>query len=266
VRPQSVMLSVLGLYLREREAAVATGSLIDLLGRVGIGEEAVRSTVARMVKRELLERHPVGRKVYVALTPRSRAVLEEGHRRMWVEGAVNHVWDGTWTVVTFTLPDERRGDRHDLRTRLQWSGFGPLQGGVWVAAGPRDVPALLDGLPLAEHVVALSGTTTPPTSGDELVRRAFDLPALASGYRGFLAQWGGGASAGASLPDDLSRQLLLHTEWLSALRHDPHLPVEHLPGDWPAIAAEQVFRELAVSWEASARRLGSAALDLLELR
>ena len=129
VRPQSVMLSFLGLYLLGRDVAVSTGSLIDVLGRVGVGEEAVRSTVARMVKKELLARHRCGRQVYVGLTRRSHDVLEEGRRRIWDQGATNRTWDGTWTVVAFSLPDQRRSERHDLRTRLHWAGFGPLQGG-----------------------------------------------------------------------------------------------------------------------------------------
>src|SRR5688572_18009480 len=105
------MLSFLGLYLRGRDVAVSTRSLIEVFRRVGVGEEAVRSTVARMVKKDLLARHPSGRQVYVGLTPRSRAVLEEGYQRIWEQGAANRSWDGTWTVVAFSLPDDRRSER-----------------------------------------------------------------------------------------------------------------------------------------------------------
>jgi phenylacetic acid degradation operon negative regulatory protein len=265
VRPQSVMLSFLGLYLRAREVAVSTGSLIDVFGRVGVGEEAVRSTAVRMVKRGLLTRHPRGRKAYVGLTPRSASVLEEGHRRMWEQGAVNRTWDGTWTVVAFSLPDGRRSERHDLRTRLQWSGFGPLQGGLWVAAGRHDVPAALAPLELDEHLVTLTGEALAPTQARDVVRRAFDTDAIAAEYDRFLQRWDGSGTVADDLPDDLARQLLLHTDWLGALRHDPHLPLEELPDAWPAVEAEHVFRELASTWERSADHLAEEALDLIEI-
>ena len=261
VRPQSAMLGFCGLYLRGRDVAVSLGSLVDVLARLGVGEEAVRSTVARMAERGLLSRHKQGRKVYVGLTARSADVLDAGHRRMWEQGAVLEEWDGTWTLVAFSLPDTRRSDRHDLRTRLQWAGFGPLQGGLWVAAGDRDVPAALAPLDLDGHVVAFSGHGQPPTDAGEVVRRAFDLDPIAEEYAAFGARWSGPAPA-AALPDDLARQLLLHTEWLGALRHDPHLPLEHLPPDWPAVEAQQVFRRLARRWE---RPAAAVADELLEL-
>ena len=262
VRPQSVMLSFLGLYLRGREQAVSTGSLIEVFSRVGVGEEAVRSTVARMVRRGLLARHPRGRRVYVGLTDRSAAVLNEGHDRMWVQGAVNRDWDGTWTVITFTLPDDRRRDRHDLRTRLQWAGFGPLQGGVWAAAGRRDVLGDLAPLELDGHLVAFSGELLAPTAVDEVIGRAFDLDAIGARYADFLRRWTGVAGSDG---DPMAHQLLLHTDWLDALRLDPHLPVEHLPAGWPAIEAEQVFRDRAETWGGPATREASRTLDMMSL-
>jgi phenylacetic acid degradation operon negative regulatory protein len=262
VRPQSVMLIFLGLYLRGQDVAVSMGSLIDVLARVGVHEEAVRSTVARMVKKGLLVRHRSGRQVYVGLTPRSRDVLDEGHRRIWDQGATNRSWDGTWTVVAFSVPDDRRSARHDLRTRLQWAGFAPLQGGLWVAAGRRDVAATVASPDVRDHVVALSGAALEPTTPGDLIDRAFDTAAIADAYRRFLALW---RDPSEQVPDVLARQLLLHTEWLGVVRDDPHLPVAHLPEDWPGIEAEALFRRLAAEWEAPARAEAAQVLDLLPL-
>ena len=226
----------------------------------------MRSTVARMVKKGLLARHRSGRQVYVGLTPRSQVVLEEGHRRIWEQGAANRTWDGTWTVVAFSIPDERRSERHDLRTRLQWAGFGPLQGGLWVAAGRRDVAATLTSPEMQEHVVALAGEALAPTSPGDVIARAFDTAAIADAYGRFLQLWGGTPEAGGSgWPDHLARQLMLHTAWLDAVRADPHLPVAHLPAGWPGIEAEALFRRLAAAWEAPAGAEAAQVLDLLPL-
>ncbi len=96
-RPQSLMLSFLGIYLLGRDVAVYSGSIIDVFARLDVSEEAVRSTLARMVKRNLLTRHRQGRKMYFGLMPHAADVLEDGRRRIWETGAVNRDWDGTWT-------------------------------------------------------------------------------------------------------------------------------------------------------------------------
>src|SRR5882672_4112603 len=144
------MLSFLGIYLLERRTAVYSGSVIQVFDRIGISEEAVRSTLTRMVSRGLLSRHRNGRRVYFGLTPRATAVLRDGYQRIWRTGAVNRDWDGRWTLVGFSLPDTRRSDRHDLRSQLVWAGFGLLHSGLWIAPGIKDAAAIVENLGLAD--------------------------------------------------------------------------------------------------------------------
>jgi phenylacetic acid degradation operon negative regulatory protein len=130
-----------------------------------------------MVKRELLTRHRRGRKVYLALTPRASAVLEDGHRRVWKTGAVNRAWNGGWTLVGFSLPDSRRGERHDLRSQLMRAGFGPLQNGLWIARRPLPgVPEPL-GHPPSEARDDLARQLLLHTGWLQLVRQDPHLPA-----------------------------------------------------------------------------------------
>ncbi|MFC6084217.1 PaaX family transcriptional regulator [Sphaerisporangium aureirubrum] len=264
VRPQSLMFSFLGLYVLGRDVAVYSGSVIDVFARLGVSEEAVRSTLARMVKRNLLARHRRGRRVYFGLTPHAAEILADGRRRVWETGAVNRGWDGTWTLVGFSLPDSRRSTRHDLRSRLVWGGFGLLQSGLWIAPGERDVTGILASLELGDHVTVLTARAFKPTEAADLVSKAFDIEQIARRYRAFLAQWDVPRPL-SSAPDDLARQLLLHTDWLQLVRQDPHLPTEHLPGDWPAIRAEQVFHTLAHEYYPRARRLADVVLRELAL-
>lgn len=263
-RPQSLMFSFLGIYVLGRGTAVHSGSVIDVFARLGVSEEAVRSTLARMVKRDLLVRHRRGRKVYLGLTAHAAQVLTDGRRRVWETGVVNRSFDGTWTLVGFSLPDSRRSTRHDLRSRLVWDGFGPLQSGLWIAPGVRDVGEILAPLDLGDSVTVLTARALAPTEAADLVRKAFDIEQIAGRYLAFLARWDTGRPLPAA-PDDLARQLLLHTDWLQLVRQDPHLPAEHLPAGWPAIRAEQVFHTLAHEYEPRARKLADAVLDELAL-
>ncbi len=265
MRPQSLLLSFLGLYVLGRDVAVYSGSVIDVFARLDVSEEAVRSTLTRMAKRDLLARHRHRRKTYFGLTARSTAVLEDGHRRIWETGAVNRDWDGTWTMVGFSLPAGERSTRHDLRSQLIWSGFGPLQSGLWIAPGTKDVVAMLAALGLGDNVTVLQARALKPTESADLVRKAFDTAQIADRYRAFLDRWDTPHPLPA-VADDLARQLFLYGDWLQLVRRDPHLPAEHLPPDWPAIRAETVFRTLARRYEPTAAGLAGAVLDTLSVR
>ena len=263
-RPQSLMLSFFGIHALGRDVALSASSLIDVFGQAGITEDAVRSTLTRMVKRGLLERHRRGRKTYFGPTRRATRVLQDGHDRIWHTGAVNRDWDGTWTLVGFSLPEAWRSERHDLRSRLVWSGFGPLQNGLWVAPGTVDVPEVVAGLGLDSYLKVFRGASAvAPTDARTVLHTAFDVESVAKGYEAFLARWNTDEAHDADGTGALVRQLLLHTDWLEQVRQDPHLPAEHLPEDWPAARAEGRFHELARRCEEPARQEAASALDAI---
>ncbi|MEV6203273.1 PaaX family transcriptional regulator C-terminal domain-containing protein [Streptomyces sp. NPDC051771] len=260
-RPQSLMLSFFGIHVLGTGTALSSASVIDALARADVGEDAVRSTLTRMVGRGLLDRHRRGRRMYFSLTERAAAVLADGEERVRRTGAVNHAWDGTWTLVGFSLPESWRRERHDLRSRLVWAGFGPLQSGLWAAPGRVDVEPIAAELGLGDRIRAFHGQAAAPTEAGPLLRTAFDLDAIAADYRAFLARWGDDGPASADARDDLGRQLLLHTDWLELVRRDPFLPAEHLPEQWPAEAAERTFRALSERYDPGARRIAEGLLD-----
>ncbi|MEU6038520.1 PaaX family transcriptional regulator C-terminal domain-containing protein [Actinomadura sp. NPDC047616] len=261
-RPQTLLLTFFGGHVLGRDVRVATSSVLDVLRRVGVSEHATRSTLSRMARRGLLHRTRRGRNVYVGLTPRSREILRDGEHRIWRIGAVNAHWDGTWTLLGFSLPESWQRQRHVLRSRLLWAGFGALQGGLWIAPSAVDVRALLDGLEAAEHVKVFRARALPPTNVAELVRDAWDLTAVAARYDRFLARWDGSSPPGVG-DDSLARQLLLETEWLQVIRQDPRLPREHLPAGWPAERAQGVFRALHADLDPAARAIAAEVLDTI---
>jgi len=57
---------------------------------------------------------------------------------------------------------------------------------------------------------------------------------------------------GQPLPDDLARQLVLHTDWLQVIRENPRLPTSLLRPQPSAVAAQDLFRGLAAALEPSA--------------
>lgn len=82
VRPQTLMLNLLGRYLLGRRVAVSAASVIDVFARAGVGEHAARSTLTRMVNRGMLTRQRHGRAMYFGLTTQAERVLRDGENRI----------------------------------------------------------------------------------------------------------------------------------------------------------------------------------------
>jgi phenylacetic acid degradation operon negative regulatory protein len=264
VRPQTLLLTFLGFALFGRGTAVVAASYVQVMERLGISEQATRSTLVRMVNRGLLSRHRKGRHTYFGLTPRSVTVLADGARRLWETGATNRNGDNQWTLLGFSLPESRRDDRHLIRSQLRWAGFGLLRSGLWMAPGTMDVAAILPDRRLLDYVLAFRAEPIAPTDIDQMVREAYDLPAISLRYQEFLRRWDRPEPLPAA-PDDLARVLWLLSEWLLLLRDDPRIPLGNLPADWPAVPAEEVFHRCHARLEPAARRIVAAFLDAIEV-
>jgi len=262
LRPQTLILTLFGEYIVDHPICVFSGSLVDVAARVNVAEHAARSTLARMVNRGLLRRQRSGRRMYFGVTPRAKQILHDGGVRAFETGAVNHDWDGTWTLLAFSLPDSWQRQRHDLRSQLVWAGFGPLQGGLWIAPGGPEVAQLVAGLGLESHVRVFRSRADQLTDVGQLVRDAYDVDGLARRYEEFLKRWDRPAMPAAS-PDPLATKLRLVADWLQLVRRDPHLPVQHLPRDWPAIRAQQVFLRLDNALREPAAAIAAQVLETI---
>ncbi|WP_405658144.1 PaaX family transcriptional regulator [Streptomyces sp. NBC_01166] len=263
LRPQSLMLTFLGNYVLGGDAYVYSGSIIDVFGRAGVGEHATRSTLTRMVGRGLLHRRRVGRRMYFGLTDRAVTILRDGEDRVWKQGAVNDSWDGTWTLLAFSLPEASQRQRHGLRAQLAWAGFGPLIGGLWIAPGRTDTEEITADPGFVGRVTVFHSAVGPATDIARMVHETWDLATPAAGYRAFTDRWSALADGAddATDTDPLAVKLRLLTEWLVIVRADPHLPVRHLPEDWPAARAQDVFRRADARVDAAARRLAEELLE-----
>lgn len=259
LRPQSVLLAFFGDYASDPGTVVGAASILDVLEPAGVGSHASRATLARMVRRGLLHRVADGRKAYFGLTDFGRRTVLEGRERAQDTDLVDRDWDGRWTFVAFSLPEASQADRHRLRSRLAWAGFGMVQGGLWAAPHAVDVTALLDDLDVLGHVTAFRGEPLPPTDAAQMVGEAFDLDALAGRYVEFVQRWQ--RLVEAHVDDALTARVVLSTDWGLVLRDDPRLPLELLPEPWPALAARDLQRRLDKQWRRRAESEAEQRLD-----
>jgi phenylacetic acid degradation operon negative regulatory protein len=258
------MLTFLGNHVYGRPVCVFSGSFIDVFARVGVSEEATRSTLSRMVARGLLRRQRHGRRVYFGLTPRTLEILGDGARRIWHTGVVNDAADDRWTLIGFSLPESWQRQRHELRSRLIWAGFGPLRNGLWIAPAEVDVEAVVHGMNLGPDpdVKVFLAEPREPTDMQRVVRDAYDLADLGTRYRDFLGRWDR-PDPMPEAPDHLARSLVMLTEWLRIIRTDPRLPVRYLPRDWPAERAQRVCHALHDGFREEALTIAARVLDVV---
>jgi phenylacetic acid degradation operon negative regulatory protein len=246
-RPQHLLLTLLGDFWYRREEALPSAALVDLLAEFGVSTPNARAALSRLARRDLLVSSRRGRRTFYALTANAATVLVEGTHRIFTFGAQPRAWDGRWTVVAFSLPEQRRDTRHVLRTRLGWLGFASLYDAMWIAPGDRHVAAaaLLADLDISTATIVVGPAYALPGDGPA---RAWDLAALRSRYEAFIDEFAavrdlihrGGVAPAVAL---VARTAIIDV-WRAFPAMDPELPAEHLPEGWPRPDARALFAEV----------------------
>jgi phenylacetic acid degradation operon negative regulatory protein len=256
VRPRSLILTVLGAYIRRLDGWISIAALIWLMAELGVDEQSVRSAVSRLKRRGVLVPDRRSGVAGYSMSADGLRLFEAGDARIYGRPRAARLEDG-WVVAVFSVPDSRRTDRHVLRSQLVWLGFGNLSPAVWIApahVASETADALLR-LGLDRYVHLFRAHYEAFGTVPELVRQSWDLDALRTRYANFHAavapvvRRAGGTG---------TRAFADHVTVLGAWRPlpflDPGLPVEALPGDWPGTGAWEVFHALVEALEPAATR------------
>jgi phenylacetic acid degradation operon negative regulatory protein len=247
--PQHLITTLLGDYWISRPEQLPSAALVRLTEEFGVSAVAARAALSRLARRELLESSKVGRRTYYRLTDRAAEVLSDGRQRIMSFGLDQGAWDGTWVVAAFSIAEEQRDLRHSLRARLRWLGFAPLYDGLWVSptADAGSAAAVLTELEVPMSTV-FRAKALDDLAGMRAPQQAWDFDQLRRTYEGFAAQYApllarvrkGAVGASEAL---VERTGIMDT-WRTFPNHDPDLPAELLPADWPRAAARGVFVEI----------------------
>lgn len=253
---RSLLLTLLGEFvLPGGDEPVWTSTIVEFLDSLDVEEKSARQALARSAADGWLTSERVGRSVRWSLTPPGRCLLSEGAARIYAFGTPASDWDGHWLVLYVSVPESLRKLRHQLKTKLTWAGFGSPGPGMWISpSAEREAEArsVVEGLGL--ETGALSFTARFAGVGDEraMVRRAWDLEAVAARYAEFVAAFEG---VRPSSPEEtmLAQTRLVH-EWRRFPFLDPGLPAELLPEGWVGDRARALFAERHAAWAGPARR------------
>ena len=257
---RSLLLTVLGEYVRPAGLPVWTAALVRSLALLGVAEKAARQALARTAAEGWIASARRGRATQWELTAAGQRLLTDGARRIYSLGPDAAPWHGRWLVLLAGQPEA--GLRHQLRTRLSWAGFGALPGGVWISPDPGREPEaarILDELGLAGTAISFVAGQGGIGARHDLVARAWDLRAVQSRYRDFLRAFA--ALEPLTDADALAAQTMLVHEWRRFPFLDPGLPRDLLPPGWPGAEAAALFRTRHELWREGAVRCWTRLAD-----
>lgn len=241
--PQHLLVTLLGDYWLARDELLPSAALVSLIEEFGVSDAGARAALNRLGRRGLLESRKVGRRTFYGLNRSVAARVVAGSNRIMAFG-VDESWDGVWTVITYSLSEDRRELRHVLRSRLRWLGFAPLYDGVWVSP-TADEGAATAMLTEVQVETATVFSAAQVGAGGRPPIEAWDLVALRGTYDQFLdecRQLLGLLERGDTSPTSALRA---RTAVMDSYRRfpglDPQLPMELMPADWPRPTARRLF-------------------------
>ncbi|HEY4025704.1 MAG TPA: PaaX family transcriptional regulator C-terminal domain-containing protein [Candidatus Dormibacteraeota bacterium] len=248
LNPRSLLFTLYGDYVRPLgQEDVRVGALVRLAAELGVTGNALRSALSRMTREGWLIARRNGGPPRYRLSPRGLQLIEEGTRRIYDPHRA--AWDGRWLLVSYSLPEPRRGQRDRLRQGLSFLGLGSLGNGLF--ATPHDlreqVRDLIRRCGVEADVTMHHGTLEWPAEPAQVVARAWDLERLGARYAEFLERIRRGlpdALAGTLADRDaFCRRFLLTHEYRRFPFSDPDLPDALLPPGWVGAAVRAAFLE-----------------------
>jgi phenylacetic acid degradation operon negative regulatory protein len=254
-QPQFLIGDLFANYWSERQEPIPSAALVALLGDFGITVSGSRTALSRLARAGRVERTTIGRHTYYRQTAYGAERIRLVHAQLMAFGPEPRAWDGEWRLVAFHVSEAERDKRPALRSHLRALGFGPLFDGLWISphADDGEVARVLHEVGVDKATVFRARITAGADPG-----RAWDLPALATRYRDFLAHFEPHlrAARGGSLSpaEALLVRTAAHYWWRRFAADDPDLPARFLPRPWPRADAHRLFAALDAELEPLARR------------
>jgi len=246
-RAKSLCVTLLGDAIEPHGGSIWLSKLIELVAPLGVNERLLRTSVFRLVAQDWLQSERHGRRSLYSLSPLGRELTEQASGRIY--DGVSPAWQGDWTLVVLPrFGNASLSKRGEVRRELIWAGFGAIAPGIF--ALPRDQTGaahkVLGKLKLSGHALVLGAHEMNEGKGlliSELISQCWDLDGVAGQYQGFLDTF---SPMLASINDDMRpaqayaiRALAFH-EWRRIVLHDPQLPAQMLPQNWPGHTAREL--------------------------
>ncbi|TYR75727.1 phenylacetic acid degradation operon negative regulatory protein PaaX [Rossellomorea vietnamensis] len=246
---RSMIFTLYGDYIRHYGNKIWIGSLIKLLREFGHNDQAVRAAISRMNKQGWVQSEKQGNKSYYSLTERGLKRMEEAAQRIFK--LQTEKWDGQWRILMYTIPEEIRNVRDELRKELVWSGFGTLSNSCWISPNNLDkqVYDLIDKYDIKQYVDFFIARYDGPNEDQRIIGKSWDLQEINDRYAEFISEYSQKFIIDKNKIEKgemteaqcfVERTKLVH-EYRKFLFVDPGLPEELLPDKWLGAHAASLF-------------------------
>jgi phenylacetic acid degradation operon negative regulatory protein len=245
--PQDLTVTLLADYTLRTRAAVPSAALVALLAEAGVSQAGARAAISRLARRGVLEGRRQGRQSAYRLAPAAATFLSIGGSSIVSSAAGAEPWDEHWTLIAFSLPQQERPQRQELRSKLRWMGYAPLYDGLWIS--PHELTDKVEEQLARLTLGAMTVFRARHVELDAKIRRtpleAWDTAAIAREYEAFIQHWQlmparmrAGQLTGAEA-------VRARTEVMDTYRRlpilDPRLPLRLLPRGWLRGPAHDLF-------------------------
>jgi len=188
---QNLVFTLFGTYVLPEPRPVWSGGVVQALEDLGFTTAAARIALSRLVRKGYLTRIKDGRRIYLEMADELRRVLTEGEQRIFSFGSPQLV-SSTWTLLSYSIPEELRAERDRLRKRLSFLGFGSIHDGFWFT--PRErvdvVVKLLDELALTPYAEIFRGSPVGGADVSSLIERAWSVERVRRLYDAYVEEFG----------------------------------------------------------------------------
>jgi len=244
----SLLLTIIGGSLRAQGRWMPSAVFVELMETIDIPAARTRTALTRLKAKGMLVAETRGGVAGCFLPDTAIPVLEREDARIDQPRLMTD--DERWFVLSFSVPEEDRAVRHQLKRRLKWIGCGSVAGALWI--GPAhlvtEAEEIVEDLDLVGRVTVfmvdeLRGATEPRVA----VARWWDLDTIRALHDDFLDAHK--SSLDAFRVDPTPRNAFrTWTRALDAWRPitgiDPGLPASVMPEDWPGARSIPLFLEL----------------------
>jgi phenylacetic acid degradation operon negative regulatory protein len=243
---RQLLIVVIGDFWHGCTTPIPSAALVAVLAEFDVSATNARAALSRLSRRGTLQVRKEGRRTFYTVTEETAAWAAERGRLLMRFGLDWPAWDGRWTFVAFSLPDDVNRSGPVLRTALRRLGMAQLYDGLWVS--PHDMTDGLTSL-LSDQGVVASTIVRADVAPQPARRRdpadAWDLSSLRRDYRRWTAKLERLADrlgAGRIGPAEaLIARTSVTVAWRKFVYDDPRLPRELLPADWPIADAREAF-------------------------
>nr|WP_246864661.1 PaaX family transcriptional regulator C-terminal domain-containing protein [Spongiibacter thalassae] len=239
-RSKSLIISVFGDAISPYSEGIWLSELIQLMSVFGINERLVRTSAFRLSDEGWLTSRKEGRRSFYSLTPAGTRRFESAYKHIYQSYHID--WDGQWTLVVLQKNLEATTERTELRKELEWNGFTLLSNGVFLhpLASLDTARQIVERNGYQELALIFRASSIEDSDGFSnmpKIRASWNLDEVNQRYQKFVADFKPALALLNS--NDLSalsafqlQTLMIHS-FRRANLHDPQLPNQLLPADWP---------------------------------